>query len=75
MDGAEASFFVLFDGADPDAVAQMKPDEARQRSTALGEGHFLWFEAMQENGMRPMDAILAAFTKFDLEFVGPPLKA
>lgn len=23
----------------------------------------------------PMDAILAAFTKFDLEFVGPPLKA
>jgi len=45
---------------DPDAVEQMKPEAAKERSTTLGEGHFLWFKAMQENGMRPMDAILAA---------------
>ena len=30
------------------------------RPTELGEGHFLWFEAMAEKGMAPMDAILAA---------------
>jgi peptidyl-prolyl cis-trans isomerase A (cyclophilin A) len=32
----------------------------KERSTSLGEGHFLWFQAMQENGIKPMDAILAA---------------
>jgi imidazolonepropionase-like amidohydrolase/cyclophilin family peptidyl-prolyl cis-trans isomerase len=45
---------------DPDAAEQMKPEQAKERSTTLGDGHFLWFKAMQENGMRPMDAILAA---------------
>jgi imidazolonepropionase-like amidohydrolase/cyclophilin family peptidyl-prolyl cis-trans isomerase len=45
---------------DPDSAEQMKPEQAKDRSTTLGEGHFLWFKAMQENGMRPMDAILAA---------------
>lgn len=45
---------------DPDNVAQQKPDALRERSTTLGEGHFLWFKAMQEHGMRPMDAILSA---------------
>jgi peptidyl-prolyl cis-trans isomerase A (cyclophilin A) len=45
---------------DPDAAEQMKPEAAKERSTTLGDGHFLWFKAMQENGMRPMDAILAA---------------
>nr|WP_237546623.1 amidohydrolase family protein [Streptomyces sp. SID5606] len=28
--------------------------------TELGEGHFLWLEAVAERGMRPMDALLAA---------------
>jgi imidazolonepropionase-like amidohydrolase len=45
---------------DPDNAAQQKPEELRDRSTTLGDAHFLWFKAMQENGMRPMDAILAA---------------
>jgi imidazolonepropionase-like amidohydrolase len=45
---------------DPDNVAQQKPEDLRERSTTLGEGHFLWFKAMQENGMPPMEAILAA---------------
>jgi imidazolonepropionase-like amidohydrolase/cyclophilin family peptidyl-prolyl cis-trans isomerase len=45
---------------DPDAAEQMKPEQTKDRSTTLGDGHFLWFKAMQENGMRPMDAILAA---------------
>jgi peptidyl-prolyl cis-trans isomerase A (cyclophilin A) len=30
------------------------------RLTELGEGHFLWFKAMVEKGMTPMDAIVAA---------------
>lgn len=34
----------------------MKKDE----STDLGPAHFLWFKAMAEKGMKPMDAILAA---------------
>jgi peptidyl-prolyl cis-trans isomerase A (cyclophilin A) len=45
---------------DPDAAEQMKPEQLKERSTSLGEGHFLWFKAMQENGIKPMDAILAA---------------
>lgn len=45
---------------DPDAVEQSKPEQLKERSTTLGEGHFLWFKAMQENGIKPMDAILAA---------------
>jgi imidazolonepropionase-like amidohydrolase/cyclophilin family peptidyl-prolyl cis-trans isomerase len=45
---------------DPDAAEQMKPEQARERLTSLGDGHFLWFKAMQENGIKPMDAILAA---------------
>jgi hypothetical protein len=27
---------------------------------ALGEAHFLWFQAVKEMGMPPMDALLAA---------------
>ena len=34
----------------------MKKDE----STDLGRAHFLWFKAMAEKGLKPMDAILAA---------------
>ena len=45
---------------DPDAAEQSKPEQLKERSTTLGDGHFLWFKAMQENGMKPMDAILAA---------------
>jgi imidazolonepropionase-like amidohydrolase/cyclophilin family peptidyl-prolyl cis-trans isomerase len=45
---------------DPDAAEQSKPEQLKERSTTLGDGHFLWFKAMQENGMKPMDAIQAA---------------
>src|SRR5262249_31072082 len=45
---------------DPDAAEQMKAEQLKDRSTTLGDGHFLWFKAMQENGIRPMDAIVAA---------------
>jgi imidazolonepropionase-like amidohydrolase/cyclophilin family peptidyl-prolyl cis-trans isomerase len=45
---------------DPDAAEQSKPEALKERSTTLGDGHFLWFKAMQENGMKPMDAIQAA---------------
>ena len=45
---------------DPDAMEQQKPEQLKDRSTTLGDGHFLWFKAMQENGIKPMDAILAA---------------
>ena len=30
------------------------------RLTEMGEGHFLWLEAMAEKGMKPMDGLLAA---------------
>ncbi len=40
-----------------DALSEaMKKDE----STDLGRAHFLWFKAMAEKGLKPMDAILAA---------------
>jgi len=45
---------------DPDAYESMKPKMRTERSTELGEGHFLWFKAMVEKGMTPMDAIVAA---------------
>jgi len=45
---------------DPDAFASMNPALRVDRSTALGEGHFLWFKAMAEKGMAPMDMIQAA---------------
>jgi imidazolonepropionase-like amidohydrolase len=45
---------------DPDAFASMSPAMRVERSTDLGEGHFLWFQAMGEKGMAPMDMIQAA---------------
>jgi imidazolonepropionase-like amidohydrolase len=45
---------------DPDAVEQMNPQLRIDRLTELGEGHFLWFRAMVEKGMTPMDAIVSA---------------
>src|SRR5262249_42598182 len=45
---------------DPDATASMKPKLRTERPTELGEGHFLWFKAMVEKGMTPMDAIVSA---------------
>jgi predicted amidohydrolase YtcJ len=45
---------------DPDAAESMKPKMKIDRSTELGEGHFLWFKAMTEKGMTPMDAIVSA---------------
>jgi len=45
---------------DPDAAESMKPKLRIERPTELGEGHFLWFKAMAEKGMTPMDAIVSA---------------
>jgi imidazolonepropionase-like amidohydrolase len=45
---------------DPDERDNVPPAEHEDESTALGRGHFLWFEAVKEKGMKPMDAILAA---------------
>jgi imidazolonepropionase-like amidohydrolase len=45
---------------DPDAAESMKPKMKIDRSTELGEGHFLWFKAMVEKGMTPMEAIVSA---------------
>jgi imidazolonepropionase-like amidohydrolase len=45
---------------DPDALEQMNPTLRTDRLTELGEGHFLWFHAMVEKGMTPMEAIVSA---------------
>jgi imidazolonepropionase-like amidohydrolase len=45
---------------DPDAYESMKPKLRVERPTELGEGHFLWFKAMTEKGMTPMETIVAA---------------
>jgi imidazolonepropionase-like amidohydrolase len=45
---------------DPDAYASMNPPMREERSTALGDAHFLWLKAMAEKGMAPMDMIQAA---------------
>ena len=45
---------------DPDALEQMSPTLRTDRLTELGEGHFLWFHAMVEKGMTPMEAIVSA---------------
>jgi imidazolonepropionase-like amidohydrolase len=45
---------------DPDALEQMSPTLRTDRLTDLGEGHFLWFHAMVEKGMTPMEAIVSA---------------
>jgi imidazolonepropionase-like amidohydrolase len=45
---------------DPDAAESMKPKLRIERPTELGEGHFLWFRAMVEKGMTPMETIVAA---------------
>jgi imidazolonepropionase-like amidohydrolase len=45
---------------DPDGVASQKPRAKIDQLSELHEGQFLWFQAMAENGMKPMDAILAA---------------
>ncbi len=45
---------------DPDAVESMKPKMRIDRSTEWGEGHFLWFRAMVEKGMTPMETIVSA---------------
>jgi imidazolonepropionase-like amidohydrolase len=45
---------------DPDAFESMKPKMRVDRPTELGEAHFLWFKAMVEKGMTPMEAIVSA---------------
>jgi imidazolonepropionase-like amidohydrolase len=45
---------------DPDLLEQMSPALKVDRLTELGEGHFLWLQAMVEKGMTPMEAIVSA---------------
>jgi imidazolonepropionase-like amidohydrolase len=45
---------------DPDGVASQKARARIDQLSELNEGQFLWFQAMAENGMKPMDAILAS---------------
>jgi imidazolonepropionase-like amidohydrolase len=45
---------------DPDALEQMNAQTRTDRFTDLGEGHFLWFRAMVEKGMTPMETIVSA---------------
>jgi imidazolonepropionase-like amidohydrolase len=45
---------------DPDQRDDMPANLHEDESTALGDAHFLWFQAVKEKGMKPMDAILAA---------------
>jgi imidazolonepropionase-like amidohydrolase len=45
---------------DPDRDATLSPRARIDRPTELGEAHFLWFQAVAEKGMKPMDAIVAA---------------
>jgi imidazolonepropionase-like amidohydrolase len=45
---------------DPDREATLSARARIERPTALGEAHFFWFQAVQEKGMKPMDAIVAA---------------
>jgi imidazolonepropionase-like amidohydrolase len=45
---------------DPDAAESMKPKLRIERPTELGEAHVLWFKAMAEKGMTPMDAIVSS---------------
>jgi len=45
---------------DPDGVASQKARARIDQLSELHEGEFLWFQAMAENGMKPMDEIQAA---------------
>lgn len=45
---------------DPDVLGSLSSAELHERPWTLGEDHFLWFKAMDQFGMAPMDAIQAA---------------
>jgi len=45
---------------DPDSLEVMKPKMRIDRLTELGEAHFVWFKAMAEKGMTPMEEIVSA---------------
>ena len=45
---------------DPDGVASQSPRNRIDQLSELHEGEFVWFQAMKENGMKPMDEIVAA---------------
>jgi adenine deaminase len=45
---------------DPDGIASQNPKARVDQLAELHNGEFLWFQAMSENGMKPMDAIVAA---------------
>jgi imidazolonepropionase-like amidohydrolase/ketosteroid isomerase-like protein len=45
---------------DPDGVASQNPKARIDQLSELHDGEFVWFQAMRENGMKPMDEIVAA---------------
>ena len=45
---------------DPDILAEESPDLLKIRPWTLGQDHLLWFKAMTELGMKPMDMLMAA---------------
>lgn len=45
---------------DPDVLADLPEPDRRERPWDLGKDHFIWFKAMGELGMKPMDMLLAA---------------
>jgi imidazolonepropionase-like amidohydrolase len=45
---------------DPDGIASQSSKARVDQLAELHNGEFLWFQAMSENGMKPMDAIVAA---------------
>jgi imidazolonepropionase-like amidohydrolase len=44
----------------PDEHDALPDNMKKDESTDLGRAHFLWFKAVTEKGMKPMDAIMAA---------------
>lgn len=45
---------------DPDALADLTEADRGERPWSIGNDHFLWFKAMGQLGMKPMDMLLAA---------------
>nr|WP_283842086.1 amidohydrolase family protein [Bradyrhizobium sp. KB893862 SZCCT0404] len=45
---------------DPDVLADLPEGDRHERPWDLGKDHVLWFKAMGELGMKPMDMLLAA---------------
>lgn len=58
---------------DPDVIGAMPETSVTDRPWTLGNDHFLWFEAMVEKGMAPMDAIMAATSNVAAAYKKPDL--